>query len=169
MNYSQITEDLYVGTTPGSAYYDVLRRLGVRLIINMRFWHGRHPAGGNPPLEYLRLRTFDSPLVPIPMEAMMRGALAALPVMHDGGKVYVHCSRGRHRGVAMAAGILIAKGLSPEEATKLIKARRTDADPDAFHIRRRILLFAERWRQRASRTASDDRGEETASSPPSRR
>jgi dual specificity MAP kinase phosphatase len=146
MNYSQITDDLFIGTTPPGASYDELRKLGVRLVINMRLWHGRPPGDGNPPIRYLRLHTFDSPLLPIPMEALMRGARTALEVIQRGGKVYTHCSRGRHRGVAMAAAILIAQGWSPEDAMKLIKARRAEADPEAFYIRRRIRLFAEKWR-----------------------
>lgn len=150
MDYSPITEGLFIGTTPGQADYDLLYSLGVRLVINMRFWRGSPPARGHPPLQYLRLRTFDSPLLPIPTRALMRGTQTALEVMRRGGKVYAHCSRGRHRSVAMAAAILIAQGLPPEGAMKLIKERRAQADPEAFHIRRRILLFARRWAQHGS-------------------
>jgi hypothetical protein len=45
----------------------------------------------------------------------------------------------------MAAAILIAQGRSPEEAMDLLKAQRAAADPDARHIRPRILEFARRW------------------------
>ncbi len=160
MNYSRITDDLYVGTTPSQADYARLRRLGVQLVINMRFVHGQRPEAGNPPMEYMRLRTFDSPLLPIPMAALMRGALAALVVMHRGGKVYAHCSRGRHRGVAMSAAILIASGLSADEAINLIKQQRAEADPEAGYIKRRILLFEQRWRERAPRGEAVGDGEE---------
>ena len=37
MNFSQITDDLFIGTTPLASDYDGLRQLGIRLIINMRF------------------------------------------------------------------------------------------------------------------------------------
>ena len=147
MEYSRITDELFIGTTPGPRDYALLRELGVRLVINMRFWRG-HPLGDSQPaVEDLRLRTFDSPLVPIPMGALMRGALSALKVMKSGGKVYTHCSRGRHRSVAMAACILIARGWTPECAMELIKERRRVADPGAVHIRPRILQFARRWEQ----------------------
>ncbi len=148
LNYSQLTDDLYVGTTPGRGDYEVLRKLGVRLVINMRSLRGRAPRRGNPPIRYLRLRTADTPLLPIPMAKLMRGAAAALEVMQAGGKVYTHCSRGRHRGVSMAAAILIAKGLSADQAIELIKARRGEADPEAAYIKRRIQLFEKRWRER---------------------
>ena len=145
MNYSEITENLWIGTTPSVSDYEVLRQHGVRLVINMRFGHGSHPGHGDPPLTYLWLRTFDSPIIPIPVRALDRGVQAALEVMDKGGKVYTHCARGRHRSVAMGAAILIAQGLSPEEAMSLIKERRAVADPYMFYIRRRILLFARRW------------------------
>jgi protein-tyrosine phosphatase len=73
------------------------------------------------------------------------GVQEALKEIQSGGKVYTHCAAGRHRSVAMAAAILIAQGLEPEGAISLIKSKRPVADPDAFHIRRRIELFARRW------------------------
>jgi protein tyrosine phosphatase (PTP) superfamily phosphohydrolase (DUF442 family) len=146
VNYSKITENLWIGTTPSRHDYETLRQQGVRLVINMRFGHGFHPARGEPPLSYLRLRTFDSPIIPIPVRSLIRGVQAALEVIGKGGKVYAHCARGRHRSVAMGAAILIAQGFSPEAAMSLIKERRAVADPYMFYIRRRIMLFARRWR-----------------------
>lgn len=145
MDASRITDALLVGTTPRPRDFARLQDLGVRLVINMRLWWGRPPAGGNAVLRYLRLRTIDSPLAPIPTKALLQGARAALQVMGEGGSVYVHCSRGRHRSVAMAAAILIAQGMSPEAAIQLIKERRPEADPDASHIRPRILEFSRIW------------------------
>ncbi len=145
MNYSKITEDLYLGTMPNGIVYEDLRKLGVGLVINMRFWLGRRPPKGEPAIEYLRLRTVDTPLLPMPIEALRRGAEAALKAMENGAKVYVHCAKGRHRGAAMAAAILIAQGMPAEEAIGLIQARRKQADPGAGYIKRRIMLFAEQW------------------------
>lgn len=145
MNFSQITDALFIGDTPHREEYDYLRILGVRLIINMRF--DRRPAVDQhqPPLDFLWLRTFDNPLLPIPIRSLMRGVCAALETIHEGGKVYAHCARGRHRGVAMGAAILIALGYNPDEAIRLIKLRRPVADPDVFYIRGRILRFAHAW------------------------
>jgi hypothetical protein len=36
-NFSNITDDLFIGTTPLASDYDGLRELGIQLIINMRF------------------------------------------------------------------------------------------------------------------------------------
>jgi len=142
MDYSRITEDLFIGTTPTVPDYEHLRELGVRLVINMR-WEFRPPPDlYDPPLHFLWLRTFDSPFFPIPIQALQRGARAALQTIHDGGKVYVHCAAGRHRGVAMGAAVLIAQGYDPHEAMKLVMERRMVADPHIFYIRNRILRFA---------------------------
>lgn len=150
MDYSQITDTLYIGTTPPAEGYALLHELGVRLVIDMRAerWPYRRPP--RPPIRLLWLPTFDNPLLPIPLRALLRGARAALQTFEQGGKVYVHCAVGAHRGVAMGAAILIAQGRSAEEAMQLISERRKAADPDAWYIRRRILLFAEHWKKLAA-------------------
>ena len=105
MNFSQITDNLFIGTTPRRKDYEVLRGLGVRLVINMRLTHGSKPHFRDLHIQYLWLHTFDNPLIPIPLRAFTRGVNAALDVIHSGGKVYVHCAHGRHRSVAMGAAI----------------------------------------------------------------
>lgn len=145
MNFSQITDDLFIGTTPRRKDYDALRELGVRLVINMRFTRGPKPHFRDLQIQYLWLRTFDNPLIPIPLRSLMRGVNVALDVIRNGGKVYVHCAHGRHRSVVMGAAILIAQGMSANEAIALIKEHRSAADPNVFYIRRRIHYFARRW------------------------
>ena len=145
MNFSQITEDLFIGETPRRGDYDLLRDLGVRLVINMRI--EKRPASDwhNPPLDFLWLPTFDVPGLVIPIRYLTRGVQAAIETIQSGGKVYAHCHKGRHRGVAMGASILIALGYDPDEAIELIKEQRPIADPDIFYIRSRILRFAQAW------------------------
>jgi protein tyrosine phosphatase (PTP) superfamily phosphohydrolase (DUF442 family) len=145
MNYSAITDSLLIGTSPRRADFDLLRDLGVGLVINMRWMPGPRPTAGEPALRYVWFRTFDNPLLPIPVRALIKGVRLALEEIQAGGKVYTHCAAGRHRSVAMAAAILIAQGLAPEGAMGLIKEKRPVADPDAFHIRKRIMMFAEQW------------------------
>jgi protein-tyrosine phosphatase len=145
VNFSRITDELFIGSMPCVEDYDLLRDLGVRLVINMRF--DRRPCQDLhiPPLDFLWLRTFDSPLLLIPIRSLMRGALAALETIREGGRVYTHCLHGRHRGVAMGAAVLVALGYSPDDAIQLIKFHRPVADPDIFYIRRRILRFARQF------------------------
>ncbi|MEW6084552.1 MAG: dual specificity protein phosphatase [Chloroflexota bacterium] len=146
MDFSHITDDLLVGTTPSVSDYDTLRELGVRLIINMRFSQKPEPDPHHPPIKLLWLQSIDSPFFPLSIPKLVFGAQAALATIRDGGKVYAHCAYGRHRGPAMGACILIAQGYDPHDAMELIAARRSFADPFAFYIRPRILKFAEEWK-----------------------
>jgi dual specificity MAP kinase phosphatase len=145
MNFSPITEDLFIGTTPSSNDYHHLRDLGVKLVINMRFWLGPrldlHPA----PIQTMWLRSLDNPFFPISIHKLTRGAQAALQVIQAGGKVYTHCAYGRHRGVAMGTCVLIAQGYDPLAAMELVARRRSVANPFAYYIAPRILKFAEQW------------------------
>jgi len=145
MNYSQITDSLFIGTTPLPDDYATLRDLDVDLVINMRVERRPHPDGHDSPMAVLWLPTFDSPLVPIPLHILRRGVRAALQTIKEDGKVYVHCAGGRHRGVAMGAAILIAQGHSAKDAMALIKKRRKEADPEAWYIKRQIRRFARTW------------------------
>ena len=153
MNLSQITDDLFIGNTPSLNDYDRLRDLGVRLIINMRFTSApkldSHPfdsaQGKHQPIKALWLRSIDSPFFPLSIPKLIRGAETALETIRDGGKVYAHCAYGRHRGPAMGACILIAQGYDPYDAMQLIAERRSVADPFAYYIQPRILMFANEW------------------------
>ena len=145
--FSNITDELFIGNTPLASDYDGLRELGIRLIINMRLMHGPFPDPHHMPIKLLWLRTIDSPLFPIPVSKLITGAKAALETIQAGHRVYVHCAGGRHRGVAMGACILIAQGYGPEEAMQLISSRRSFADPNIYYIRERILMFAKEWQR----------------------
>jgi hypothetical protein len=151
MNFSQITDDLFIGTTPFVRDYNDLRALGVQLVINMRLTHFPPSDLYHQPLSFLSLRTIDSPFFPIPIQKLQRGARLALETIGNGGKVYAHCAGGRHRGVAMGACILVAQGHSPIDAMKLIKDRRSFADPHIYYIRNQILRFALEWQNTGAR------------------
>ena len=146
MNFSQITDDLFIGSTPSVFDYTSLRDLGVQLIINMRFWRGPHPDPHPQPISTLWLRSIDSPFFPISIQKLIDGTKAALETIREGGRVYTHCAYGRHRGVAMGACVLIAQGFDPNAAMKLIAERRSVADPFAYYIRPRIMKFADLWK-----------------------
>ncbi|HEX6305723.1 MAG TPA: dual specificity protein phosphatase [Anaerolineales bacterium] len=148
LDFSQITENLFIGTTPQPEDYPGLNDLGIRLVINMRVERRPKADHRNLPIKFMWLPTFDSPLIPIPIRALERGAKEALETIKAGDKVYVHCAAGAHRGVAMGSAVLIAQGYSPEEAMQLIKTHRAVADPDIWYIRRRIIRFAQAWDHR---------------------
>ena len=146
MDFSQITNDLFIGTMPTAMDYDHLRDLGVRLVINMRFMRGPQPDLHPEALNFLWLRTIDSPIILVPIQKLIQGTQAALETIRNGGRVYSHCAKGRHRSVAMGAAILIAQGHTPETAMQLIKKQRPIADPGMYYIRNRILRFAQSWK-----------------------
>jgi protein-tyrosine phosphatase len=145
-NFSNITDDLFIGTTPLASDYDGLRELGIRLVINMRLTRGPYPDLHHTPIKLLWLRTIDSPFFPLPISKLMAGARAALETIRMEGKVYVHCAYGRHRGPAMGACVLIAQGYDPGTAMNIVAERRAVADPYAYYIRQRILRFAREWK-----------------------
>ena len=145
MNFSKITDYLYIGTTPKANDYDLLRERGVRLVLNMRFGFPPRRDLHSPPLKIVWLPVIDSPLVPIPIWALQIGVEKALKTIESGGVVYTHCARGRHRGPAMGACILIAQGMLPEEAMRLFERQRPIAYPHAWYIQRRIMKFARIW------------------------
>jgi len=147
MDCSPITDTLFLGTTPEPEDYDRLRSLGISLVINMRVEQPPHRDLHNEPMCTLHYRTFDHPILPIPIRVLEKGVRAALDEIAQGGKVFVHCYGGRHRSVAMAASILIAQGCTPEAAMNLLKERHRKADPDIWYIRSRILKFAKRWKK----------------------
>ena len=145
MDRSPITDYLYIAASPKGADAPEISQLGVRLIISM-IAHRRPAAEFNAsPLTALWLRTFDFFLLPIPLDVLEQGVRAALPVIDSGHKVLTYCQVGRHRSVAMAAAILIAKGCPADEAMALIAKRRSKADPYAGHIERQIRKFAAQW------------------------
>jgi hypothetical protein len=147
-NFSNITDDLFIGTTPLARDYDGLRELGVRLIINMRLTRRPFPDTHHMPIQLLWLQTIDSPFFPIPVSKLVLGAETALETIQSGGRVYVHCAYGRHRGPAMGSCILIAQGYEPEAAMRQVMAQRLVANPQAPYIRSRIMLFAQQWNNR---------------------
>ncbi len=145
MNFSKITDQLYIGTTPESGDYSLLHELGINLVINMRAERRPYRDPHDPPMPVLWIPTFDSPLLPIPIRSLYRGVMAALKTIESGGSVYTHCAAGVHRGVAIGSSILIGLGYPVDEAMLLIKERRKISDPHKWYIRWRIERFAKMW------------------------
>ncbi len=147
LDYARITDQLYIAAQPTDQHTEIIKSLNVRLILCMVI---ERPARALtlPPFQLLHLRTFDSPLLPMPLSSLQRGVETALPEIQAGRSVLAYCKRGRHRSVAMACCILIGLGYSARDAMNLVKERRPAADPGAWHIQRRILKFEQRWREK---------------------
>jgi len=147
MDFSKITDHLYIGTTPHPEDYHTLREMGVGLVINMRFERRPYPDPHRPPMPVLWLPSADSPFFPISIKKLHRGVTAALATIKKDQAVYAHCHYGVHRAVAIGVSILIGLGHSPEEAMRMVEQRRQIADPYTWYIRSRIERFAAFWRQ----------------------
>jgi len=141
---SAITDQLFIAPRPRTRHLEQFHGLGVDLVLSMI---GLRPPRvlAEPPYQLVRLPVFDNPFIPIPLVMLQLGVSAALPVLEGGGRVLVYCRAGRHRSVAMASCILIARGMTADEAMDLIVTRRPYADPHARHIEKRIRAFEQAW------------------------
>lgn len=144
---SEITDQLYIASRLHARHVEHVRDLGIDLILST-IWLAPTRALRRPPFRSMWLPMVDFPLIPLPLFLLRRGATAAVMVMAAGGRVLIYCRAGRHRSVAMAACILIAQGMTADEAMDLIVERRPVADPHAPHIERRIRAFEKDWLSR---------------------
>ena len=142
---SRITDYLFISAWPESQHVGEILSLNIRLILSMH-WQRPSKSLAQPPLQLLWLPTFDTPFTPIPISTLKRGVEASLPVIREGKAVLSHCRYGVHRSVAMACCVLIGKGLSADEAMRLVSASREVADPYAGYIQKRIQIFEQVWR-----------------------
>jgi hypothetical protein len=150
---SAITDYLFIASRPRALHVEHVRGLGVDLVLSM-IWFAPPRALTKPPFRLIRLPSFDNPLLPIPLFMLRRGVSAAVLVLEAGGRVLVYCRAGRHRSVAMASCIFIARGMTADEAMDTIVAHRSVADPHAPHIERRIRAFEQDWLRRQRPTTA---------------
>lgn len=145
MDISQVTDYLYVGAEPGAEDAEEIAGREVRLVISM-MGKRPHKAFTETPLASLWLPSYDTFLTPVSLAKLLRGVEAAKSIIEEGGRVLVHCQKGRHRSIIMAAAILIANGQTADEAMALLRARRAVADPDTWYVRRQIKRFETYWK-----------------------
>jgi protein-tyrosine phosphatase len=141
LDISKITDYLYISAFPFGRHAEEIASNNVRLILSMH-WFPLDYQLNHPPLKVLWLPTLDNRRVKMPISFLKRGVQAALPVIDSGHAVLSHCAAGKHRSVAMACCVLIAKGFSADEAMQCVKAGRSVADPEIAHIQDRIRRFA---------------------------
>ncbi len=147
IDITPITHNLFVASRMTDIHAEDLEALDVDLIISMIAGLEPPEIFGKAPFQMLWLETHDSFLHPIPLEKLERGVTIALPYIKGNKKVLVFCREGKRRSVTMAAAILIATGMSSDEAMSLIKDKRAIADPYRFYIKQRIRAFEKYWRK----------------------
>ena len=118
---SRVTPRLYVGGQHYPRGYGRMLDHGITAVVNLRETHHSDVQKGIAFERHLHLATPDN--TPPSMQALLRGAAFAHDAMAR-GSVYVHCGIGVGRAPTLAAAILIADGLTPDEAMNQIKRVR---------------------------------------------
>jgi protein-tyrosine phosphatase len=155
LEYSQITDDLYIGAWPTKYNVDTIQSLGITLILST-ILESVDKELGQPPLRLVKMRMSDAlPNRPYyPTKTLMRGVNAAVAAFDNGEKVMVFCKSGRHRSVTTACCILVGQGYGAEEAISLVESKRPQADLNDA-LRKRIKTFEQAWLEQSSRNSSE--------------
>jgi len=139
LDYSKVNANLFVGKTPHGQDYAHLKRLGVKLVINMRVEWPKNLTHTSTLIKEVWVPSIDSRYVPINKAKLLATAQHAASVIRDNGKVYVFCRRGRHRSVVMAATIMLILGASKKDVLTTLKDKRPVFDPRAVDVATTIV------------------------------
>ena len=125
IGYSKITPELYVGAQHSWVGKQVLKRIGITGVVNMRSEFDDH-QNDLVLSDYCHLPTdeFTAPTI----EQLQRGVAFIHSVLDKKGKVYIHCAEGVSRAPTMAAAYLISQGMSLADSVNLLKKSRTFVD-----------------------------------------
>lgn len=110
-----------------------LARMGFTHIINLQIEFDDRELAARVGIEALWNPT-DDDFEPKPAEFFERSTRFALAALEDEhAQVYVHCAAGIHRAPLTIAAILCAMGYEPNDAVRLVAARRLGADfPEVY-------------------------------------
>lgn len=116
-NFHKVSDDLYRGAQPEKEGIPVLKKMGIKTIVNLRNFHSDKDEIGDIEIGYER----------IPMNAWSVSeeyVIAFLKIVTDKDKtpVFVHCLHGADRtGMMNAVYRMVVQGWSKEEALKEMK------------------------------------------------
>ncbi len=144
LDYSQITNNLYIAAWPTKCHREKIISLEVKLVI-ATILESIDKELDEPPLTLVHTRGTDigSRLI-YPMGQLMKGVKPAVATIQNGGKVMVFCKAGKHRSATMTACVLVGLGHSTDEAIKIVEAGREQADIKETH-RKTIEKFEQAW------------------------
>jgi protein tyrosine phosphatase (PTP) superfamily phosphohydrolase (DUF442 family) len=144
LDYSQITNNLYIGAWPTKHDVQTIESLGVTLVISTILEQVDKELG-EPPLKLLKLRITDAFYWPLyPTGTLERGVETALAAFEKGQTVMVFCKSGRHRSATLTSCILVAQGYPADQAIQIVKEKRPEADINP-RLRQRIEKFEQHW------------------------
>ena len=147
LDYSQITDNLYIAAWPTKYHREKIISLGVTLIIATILERTDKELNQSPlTLVHTRGSDVGSRLI-YPMGQLMKGVKPAVAAIQDGHKVMVFCKAGKHRSATMTACVLVGLGHPTDEAIKIVEAGRTEAEIKETHIQT-IRKFEEAWNGR---------------------
>lgn len=142
LDYSIINHNLLVGKTPRSLDYELLKDMGITLLINMRIeWPSKYITRQKL-IKEVWASSIDSKYYPLNKPKMLRIAKVANSEIKKGGKVYVYCREGRHRSIVMVATILMLQGHSTQIIQKTVSQKRPVADLRAVEVASAISELA---------------------------
>lgn len=142
INYSQITEQIFVGTNACcKMHFDAtLLRQGVTADISLESERIDAPWG----IKYfLWLPTIDH-TAPT-MEALALGVQMLRFCIDRGLKVYVHCKNGHGRAPTLVAAYLVSQGMTVAKAIKTIQKQRKEIHVEPVQLAR-LQQFADAFR-----------------------
>ncbi len=134
-NLTWIATDLAIGGQILPDEWPVLAKAGVRAVVDCR-------AEACDPVELLRLLGIAFRRVPTPDAGHFTPLQVAEAVdwierqWGEGRRVLVHCQAGKGRSVLIGAAALTRRGVSPDDALALIRARRPIVTPTPGQIAR---------------------------------
>lgn len=123
MDYSRITDQIYIGTNfCCETHFDPdLLKMGVTYDLSLEEERVDSPTGG---AAYLWLPIKDMH-APTPQQFMM-GVSFIRAAVDSGRKIFVHCKNGHGRAPTMVAAYLITTGMSADDAIALIQEKRPE-------------------------------------------
>lgn len=138
--WDRVDETVILGALPGERHIPGLVAEGVCAVVNAC---GECP-GPTAAYDRVGITQLHLPIIDFTspgVEEMKR--VVAFIAEHSGwGSVYVHCKAGRGRSATLVLGWLISRGLSPEEAQRLLSSKRPHVMPRLYQ-RRAVQQFAQ--------------------------
>jgi protein-tyrosine phosphatase len=125
-----VKNKLYVGGELPAGNLELLQSLGIETVINMS--PASVPSSFPNEFQYIAYDVYDTA-----SEDIASLIPSVLRVIHEGGKVYLHCQQGVSRSISMAVAYVMWKdGLSCDAALAYVKARRSIASPNSGFLTR---------------------------------
>lgn len=146
LDYSQITENLFIAAWPTRYHREKIISLGVSLVV-ATILELIDKELGEPPLTLVHTRATDlGPRLIYPTKQLLKGVEPAVATIHNGGKVMVFCKAGKHRSATMTSCILVGLGHPADEAIKIVEAGRDKVEINETH-REAIVKFEGKWKE----------------------